>query len=156
MSIGTIAKTATDSVYAYRFIRLMQKAFVDWTAYELGIIDDKGNLIRRPKSDVEKAAYTPFHAAIRSLKRTLGTIPGVTAWQTLASSLSAIGSRFGLTESDWKTISETLEEPMILEAVVAGDAVGGPVGIAAGDTSGAVVNKPPHRKRSKLVNNSKL
>ena len=151
MSISGAIKTATDSVYAYRFIRLMQKSFVDWNAYELGVIDDKGNLIRRPKTDAEKSAYTPFHASIRSLKRTLGTIPGVTSWQVLASSLSAIGSRYGLTESDWSLISEELDEPMIFEAVVSGDSNGDPVKIASGETSGSVVRGVLKHKRDKVT-----
>ena len=142
MSISTLSKTVADSVFAYRFIRLMQKNFNEWKAFNLGIIDERGNLIKIPKTDEEKEAYTPFHASIRALKRTLATIPGVTTWTTISSSLSAIGSRFGLTESDWSIISKELGDPLY-ESMVAGDAGNGtssPESIASGETTGAVTN----------------
>lgn len=143
MAIGTLSKTVADSVYAYRFIRLMQKNFVDWDAFKEGIIDERGTVLKRPKTDAEKSAYTPFHASIRSLKRTLATVPGATTWTVLQSSLSAIGSRFGLTESDWTQISKEIP---LFEGMIAGDAgngTGSPESIASGTTTGDVVNASP-------------
>lgn len=139
MSIGTLSKTVADSLYALRFIRLMQKSFEEWEAYRVGVIDNNGNLLKRPKTDEEKKAYTPFHASIRSLKRTMATIPGMTAWATIQSSLSAIGSRFSLTESDWILISKELDHPLF-ESMVAGDSSGSTENIATGTTTGAVTN----------------
>ena len=157
MSIGGIAKTTADSVYAYRFIRLMQKDFEDWEAFKVGVIDARGTVLRRPKTDEEKSAYTPFHASIRAMKRLMSNIPGAPTLATISSSLSAIGSRFGLTEADWSLISAELGDPMY-ESVVAGDAgdgSGSPESIASGTTTGAVVNAGPGKKR-KLVNTKKL
>lgn len=137
-------KTGMDSAYAYRFIRLMQKSFEDWDAYKVGVIDTNGNVLKRPKTEEEKSAYTPFHASIRSVKRMMNTIPGAQTLAVMASSLSAIGSRFGLSESDWKTISTELGEPMY--EMVAGDAgngSGSPESIASGVTTGDVVNAGP-------------
>lgn len=154
--MNTLTKTVADSVYAYRFIRLMMKDFRDWDAFKSGIIDDKGNLLKRPKTDEEKNAYTPFHASIRSLKRTLATVPGATGWVSLQSSLSAIGSRYGLTESDWNYITK---EMPLFEGMIAGDAgngSGSAESIASGTTTGDVVNAGPvtiPKRKRKLVKN---
>lgn len=154
MSVIQTGKTVADSVYAYRFIRLMLKSFSEWDAYKLGLIDERGGVLRRPKTDDEKKAYTPFHAAIRSFKRTMQTVPGAAGLTSMAASLSAISSRFGLTESDISLIAKELNNP-IFEAVVSGDAGGDPVDIASGQTSGAVTNLCPvqgkQKKRRKLI-----
>jgi hypothetical protein len=49
-------------------------------AYELGIIDDKGNILRKRKelkTSEEKDAYTMLHTLVWKLKRILDKIPGV-------------------------------------------------------------------------------
>lgn len=141
MSILTAGKTATDSIYAYRFIRLMSKNFSEWEAFKTGVIDAKGNVIKRPKTDAEKSSYTPFHGAVRSLKKMVSTVPGASTWASISGSLSAIGSRFGLTESEVKELEESMLP--LYESMVAGDAGGNPKEIASGTTTGAVVNAGP-------------
>ena len=152
MSIAGAAKTVVDSAYALRFIRLIQKDFKEWKAFETGVIDEKGNVIKRPQTDEEKNSYTPFHGAVRALKRNLSRVPGATTWTTLTSSLAAIGSRFGLTESEIQLIESELQP--LFEDMVAGDAEGNPTNIAAGTTTGAVVNAGPqtiNKKRKSLA-----
>lgn len=157
----SVMKTGIDSAYAYRFIRLMQKNFSDWKAFEFGIIDDKGNVLKRPKTEDEKSAYTPFHASIRSVKRMLATIPGASTMAVMASSLSAIGSRFGLTESDWSLISKELNMGELFESMIAGDVgngSGSPESIASGTTTGSAVNAGPSiipKRKRKLVGKHK-
>lgn len=133
-------KTAVDSVYAYKFVRLMQKSFEDWKAFEHGIIDAKGSVLKRPQTSDEKSAYTPFHAAVRSMKRMMTTIPGLAGVGSMVSAWSAVASRYNITES-------VLKELPLLEAMVAGDAPGTGQAkadnIAAGTTTGDVVNAGP-------------
>lgn len=153
-----IIKTAVDSVYAYKFIRLMQKDFSDWKAFGTGIIDAKGNVLKRPQTPEEKESYTPFHASIRSMKRMMSTIPGLTGVSSFMSSLSAVASRYGITESEQKEIVATL----IKEDMVAGDSGYNAQNISSGVTSGAVTNKGPSaigakQKRKRLkINPEKL
>lgn len=149
-------KSAVDSVYAYKFVRLMQKSFEQWSAYEHGIIDAKGSVLKRPKSDLEKSAYTPFHAAVRSMKRMMTSVPGLAGVSSMMSAWSAVASRYSINES-------VLKELPLLEAMVAGDAPGEGQAkadnIAKGVTTGDVVNAGPgvigKRKRLK-VDHSKL
>lgn len=151
-------KTVTDSVYAYKFIRLMQKDFSDWKAFGTGVIDAKGNVLKRPQSPEEKESYTPFHASIRSMKRMMSTVPGLTGVSSFMSGLSAVASRYGITESEQQEIIKTL----LGEAEVAGDSGYNAQNIASGLTSGAVTNKGPEvlgkkKKRKRLkVNVNKL
>lgn len=149
-------KTAIDSVYAYKFIRLMQKDFSDWKAFGTGIIDAKGNVLKRPQSPEEKESYTPFHASIRSMKRMMSTIPGLTGVSSFMSGLSAVASRYGITESEQNEITKTL----LGEDMVAGDSGGSVQNIASGVTTGAITNKGPvelGKKRKRLkVNPNKL
>lgn len=149
-------KTAVDSVYAYKFIRLMQKDFSDWKAFGTGIIDAKGNVLKRPQSPEEKESYTPFHASIRSMKRMMSTVPGLTGVSSFMSGLSAVASRHGITESEQTEITKTF----LGEDMVAGDSGGSVQNIASGVTTGAITNKGPAtvgKKRKRLkVNPNKL
>ncbi len=152
-----IIKTAVDSVYAYKFIRLMQKDFSDWKAFGTGIIDAKGNVLKRPQSPEEKESYTPFHASIRSMKRLMSTVPGLTGVSSMMSAWSAVASRYGINESDQKQIYEALP---LFEEMVAGDSGGSVQNIASGVTTGDITNKGPAtlgKKRKRLkINLEKL
>ena len=129
-------KTSIDSVYAYRFVRLMQKPFVDWKAYEFGIINANGRFLRRPKTEEEKSAYTPFHASVRSVKRLVSTVPGLNTATYLTQAYSAISSRLGLTES-----------------VTTGDAGGDPINIASGNNSGSIVHRAATKRLNDIIAN---
>jgi hypothetical protein len=151
-------KTGIDAVYAYKFIRLMQKPFTEWNAYEAKIIDEKGSVLKRPSTPEEKAAYTPFHAAVRSMKRMMSTVPGLAGMGSMMSAWSAIASRYNITESEQKEILEALP---LLEDMVAGDSGGSVENIASGTTTGAITNKGPEqipsKKRKRIkVNLNKL
>ena len=136
----------TDMIYAYRFIRLMQKPFTEWKAHSFGIIDDQGKVIKRPKTDEEKTAYSAFHASVRSMKRMMSTVPGMAGMTALASAFSATAQRYGLAESEIMEICEAipeLEHALQLSEMVAGDSGGSTTNIATGETTGAVTNKGP-------------
>ena len=64
---------AIDLFVTYRFLKLLTTPFEDQDAYKLGIIDEKGNRIRLPKSTkpaVElattelKNSYTILHLSL--------------------------------------------------------------------------------------------
>ncbi|XAO14136.1 hypothetical protein [Escherichia phage JM10] len=141
-----IINTAIDSVYAYKFIRLMQKPFTEWKAYEAKIIDERGSVLKRPSTPEEKAAYTPFHASVRSMKRMMSTVPGLNGMASMMSAWSAVASRYNITEEQQK---EIFKELPLFEDMVAGDSGGSPQAIASGTTTGAVVNKGPEQIHSK-------
>ena len=153
----TTINRAVDAVYAYKFIRLMQKPFTEWSAYKARIIDDRGTVLKRPQTPEEKSAYTAFHASVRSIKRMMTTVPGLAGAASMMSAWSAVASRYDITESQTQEIFTALP---LFEDMVAGDSGGSVQNIASGTTTGDIVNKGPEtlpskRKRIK-VNLKKL
>jgi len=68
---------AVDIYIIYKFIKYLSLPFEKWEAYNLGIIDKDGNVLKkvRLKSD-EKNNYTLFHRLVKNLKRLIEKIPG--------------------------------------------------------------------------------
>ena len=77
---------AIDLFVTYRFLRLLTTPFEKTDAFKLGIIDEKGNRIKLPKSTkpaVElstselQSAYTILHKLIFNIKKLFNKIPGL-------------------------------------------------------------------------------
>ena len=77
---------AIDLFVTYRFLRLLTTPFKDTDAFKLGIIDEKGNRIRKPKSTkpaVElatselKNSYTILHKLVFNIKKLFNKVPGL-------------------------------------------------------------------------------
>ncbi len=74
-----IISRAGDFFYALRFLRLLTTPFNKTKAFELGIIDAKGKVLKKSKtlkSNEEKSAYTVFHRLVFNIKRLLSKAPG--------------------------------------------------------------------------------
>jgi hypothetical protein len=71
-----ILSRAGDLAYTLRFLRLLTTKFEDTTAYKLGLIDEKGNKIKKAKTPEEKSAYNAFHRLVFNLKKLLAKVPG--------------------------------------------------------------------------------
>lgn len=72
----SVIKRTVDRVYAVRIMTILSREFPEWPAFKLGIIDALGNLIKRPKTSEEKAAYTRLDAVLRPIKVLLNKFPG--------------------------------------------------------------------------------
>lgn len=75
MALGS----AFNTFVVFKFIRELTKDWTDMEAYDLGIIDDKGNLLKKAselKTTQEKDAYTLFHRVVWNMKRLLEKLPG--------------------------------------------------------------------------------
>ena len=77
---------AIDLFVTYRFLKLLTTPFEKQDAYKLGIIDEKGNRIKNPKSTkpaVElattelKNAYTILHKLVFNIKKIFAKVPGL-------------------------------------------------------------------------------
>ena len=77
---------AIDLFVTYRFLKLLTTPFEDQDAFKLGIIDEKGNRVRLPKSTkpaVElattelKNSYTILHKLVFNIKKIFGKVPGL-------------------------------------------------------------------------------
>ena len=58
-----------SGVFGYKFLFYMNSPYKDWEAYKLGIIDENGDLIKRPTNSEEKKAYNYFVKLMISLKK---------------------------------------------------------------------------------------
>lgn len=146
-----------DLTYSVRMIRLLRKPFEEWTAYKLGLINGQGEVLKRPKTEEEKNAYTPFHASVRQIKKRLNSVPYMNGFMNFTSMYDSIRNRYNLTEQDHIDIMMNLPEleQVLSEEMVAGDAGGNPQKIAAGETSGAITNIAPKvlgkKKRKRFI-----
>ena len=73
-----ILKNAADTVYAFRFIRMMVMDWKSWDAYKEGIVDEEGKRNRNVKIDTDekRSAYTPFVRLVANIKRLVAKLPG--------------------------------------------------------------------------------
>jgi hypothetical protein len=68
-----------DTVYTFRFLKILSTKWENTKAYKLGIVDKDGEPLKKSSelmSNEEKDAYTPFIRLIFKLKRLMGKIPG--------------------------------------------------------------------------------
>lgn len=66
-----------DNLIALRILYLLVTPFKDMPAYRMGIIDEKGNVLKKysQMSNVERSAYTYLHRLIFRLKRIIEKVP---------------------------------------------------------------------------------
>ena len=62
-----------DSILTYILIKKLVTPIVKTKAYDLGLVDTAGHLIKKPESEDEKSALTVFDKFIFKLKRLLGS-----------------------------------------------------------------------------------
>ena len=65
-----------DNILAYRILSMLVKNFKDTQAYKLGLIDEKGKLIKKPSTSKEKDAYTYLHKLVFNMKKIINRLPG--------------------------------------------------------------------------------
>ena len=67
-----------DLYFVYKFAKFIAMPWEDWPAFKLGIIDEKGDVIKRQRTTTEeKQNYTLFHRLLRKLKQLLEKVPGM-------------------------------------------------------------------------------
>jgi len=95
---------AIDLFVTYRFLRLLTTPFEDTDAFKLGIIDEKGNRIKLPKStkpavelatSEQKNSYTILHKLVFNIKKIFSKVPGLrTKLGTYAAALFLLKDTF--------------------------------------------------------------
>lgn len=117
--MGLISRTG-DLFYAFRFLRTLTKQWNQMEAFELGIIDENGKVLKKAKeltTPEEKSAYTVFHRLVFNIKRLLNKLPfGKSKLASYAAALFLIKENTGLTEEEIrKVMSEVLDDMEELE-----------------------------------------
>ena len=74
INYNSMFKEQIESFLEYKiFIENLKKPFVEFKAYKLKLIDENGNKIKTPATDLEKFAYSPFVRTIIKIKKYLGS-----------------------------------------------------------------------------------
>ena len=66
---GRFFDTAIIFIFAYRLVKPVER----WKAFELGLIDQDGNVLRKPTTSEEKNALTALDRLILKLKHLIGS-----------------------------------------------------------------------------------
>ena len=95
---------AIDLFVTYRFLKLLTTPFEKTEAFKLGIIDEKGNRVKLPKSTrpavelatvEQKNAYTILHKLVFNIKKIFSKVPGLrTKLGTYAAALFLLKDTF--------------------------------------------------------------
>ena len=104
-----LLKKAADTVYAFRFIRMLVLDWKDWDAYKEGIIDENGKRVKSVKIDnLEKSStWTPFIRLCANIKRLVSKAPGGgSRLGSFAAALYLIKEKTGMTDKEIKQICE--------------------------------------------------
>jgi len=65
-----------DTAIAVRIAYLLTTNYENWPAYQYGIIDKKGKLLKQPSSTEEKEAWTPLHRLVWRIRQLIAKLPG--------------------------------------------------------------------------------
>ena len=106
---------AIDLFVTYRFLKLLTTPFEKTDAFKFGIIDEKGNRIKRPKSSLPavdlnttelKNSYTILHKLVFNIKKIFAKVPGLrTKVGTYAAALFLLKDTF----------KESVDDPDVFE-----------------------------------------
>jgi hypothetical protein len=104
---------AFSKLMAITFATLLAKPFASWKAFEKGIIDEKGNIIRKPENQPERDSLGGIKDFVRKMKRLLiKVIPDSRLLGILiAAFLLKRESEEGLTEEE-QTVRDILEKEL--------------------------------------------
>lgn len=105
----SIVSTIGNIYFVYQFLKKLVTPFEKTKAFELGIIDEKGKILKRRrdlKTKDEKEAYTLSDTLIWNIKKLMGKIPGgQSRIASYAAALFLIKEQHG----DYKITDEELE-----------------------------------------------
>ncbi len=156
-----------DNILAYRILSMIVTPFADTSAYKLGIIDDKGNVLIKPKdftSGEQRDAYTYLHRLCFNMKKIINRMPGG------ESKTKNLVAAFFLIKESYKNKERTIkeeklhkildlldegyilvEDEMIVEKYLKED--GAAVSSAPTNVTGAAVStdQPVVRKKKKIA-----
>ena len=113
--MGIISRTG-DLFYAFRFLKLLVTPFEKTQAFELGIIDKEGKILKKAidrTTPDEKSAYTVFHRLVFNLKRIMAKAPGgKSVVARYGAALFLIKEHTGMSDSKLlKTLEKALDTP---------------------------------------------
>ena len=109
-----MAKVA-DTYMIYQVLKRLTTPFNETKAFELGLIDKDGKLLKKPKTTDEKKAYTYFDRFIFNMKRLLHRVGLKSKFATYGAALFLLKEdRNGYMPTDQEMLKGVLEEELYL------------------------------------------
>jgi len=131
MSLSKTLSLAQEYYVGYKLLKLISTPYTEFDAYALGLIDDRGNTLRKSKTKAERETMSPLVILALNFKKTVVFNP------TFLTKIK-VNPYLALRESMTDGASDA-EIQAIIEAMMAGDASSEPAAQAAGINTGAVV-----------------
>jgi hypothetical protein len=101
-----------DLFLVYQFVKRLATPFDKWKAYEMGIIDEKGNILKGKddrRTIAERDAFQKFDLLVLKLKKLLAKVPGG------SSRLATFAAALWLIKEHKETDADTLTEEVLEE-----------------------------------------
>lgn len=126
-------KGAVNTFLVYQFVRELTRSWEEMRAYDLGIIDKEGKLLKKVKDLVtqeERESYTLFHRLVWNIKRMLEQLPGG------ASKIKSYAAALWLLKENkdliFNQLQGLIEEKEIFEVKMMIEEVAGPINVVSG------------------------
>lgn len=142
-----------DTMIVYQILRKLVTPFIQMPAYHMGIIDEKGDFLKKVATltTAEKETVTTLDILVINLKRILGKLPGgASRLASLAAALYLIKAHGKVNESNIVNTLFTLEEDF--KRYLAEDAPANATGPAVAGTHGDPIVTRTAAKRYKAKN----
>ena len=142
-----------DTMIVYQILRKLVTPFIQMPAYHMGIIDEKGDFLKKVSTltTAEKETVTTLDVLVINLKRILGKLPGgASRLASLAAALYLIRAHGKVNESNIVNTLFTLEEDF--KRYLAEDAPANATGPAVAGTTGSPIITRTAAKRYKAKN----
>ena len=108
-----MASPAIDAFITFRFLKLLVTPFNKTEAFRLGIIDERGKVLRKYKTlerIEERQAYTILHRLVFNIKKLMAKAPGGSSkLASYAAALFLLKENFNMTDKSLKQICEKLD-----------------------------------------------
>ena len=121
----SVVSTAANAYFTYKFLRILTTPWEKMEAYELGIIDENGKILKRTRQLAtarERKAYTIFHRLAFNLKKVLEKVPlGRTRIASYAAALFLLREHTEMTDDQLQAVFDKLdleiEPPELSESI---------------------------------------
>jgi hypothetical protein len=105
----------SNTIIAYKVIKDISRKWVDFKAYQLGLINELGEKIKSPLSADEKDAYDSYHKMIFNMKRILQRFVGKN--QTVQQLTTMFLLKEGFESKQIEMVLESLDLPSDTETI---------------------------------------
>jgi len=105
----------SDTIISYKIIKDLGRKWTDFKAFQLGLIDDKGQKIKAPETTEETEAYSSYYKIIFNLKRILQRFVGRSPTVQQLTSLFLLSE--GYSQEQVQRIVESLDLPSDYEKI---------------------------------------